>query len=218
MTGDPSVPLSPEHEETFGRLAEQVARDLHLKRVAEAAGGVQQLLGMSPGSTTALELQGDVLRAQGNAKAAREVYRQAMEAEPANADAERKYAELTLQLGQDTWDREALLAGDLERFKGAPHKNAGGAAARSLLFPGLGQLYNGDSELGVVLAVAGLALLTAVMLLVAAPLVDMIQTPQHRAGAPPGFWGWLSLVLLLGLYIYSAYEAYKSSPKPGGKG
>jgi tetratricopeptide (TPR) repeat protein len=219
VTANPSGPLSPEQEETFGRLAEQVARDLHLKRLAEAARGVEQMLELSPESTTALELQGDVLRAQGNTKGAREAYKRALDREPANADAERKYAELALQLGQDAWNREALLAGDLERFKAASGKHAGGAAARSLLFPGMGQLYNGDFELGVVLGVAALILFIPVMLLFVAPLIEVALSPMsHRPAEPPSVWGWLALVLLLGVYMYSAYEAYKSAPRPGAKG
>jgi len=218
VTDNPSAPLSLEEEEIFGRLADETARGLHLNRLEQAAEGVQKLLEMSPESTTALELHGDVLRAQGDIKAARAAYQHALEAEPANADAERKYAELALQLDQATWDRDALLAGDLERFKGAPHKQAGGAAARSLLFPGLGQLYNGDFELGVALALAALLLFIPVMLLFVAPAVALALSPMsHLPAQPPGFWGWLSLVLLLGLYLYSAYEAYQSSPRSGGK-
>ncbi len=209
----------PLDEEVFRQLVEEVARDLHLRRLAEAEQGIRRLLAMSPHSTTALEMQGDVLRAQGKLPAARDAYRQAMAAEPANADAERKYAELSLQLQHDAWDREALMAGDLERFRGAPHKDPTGAAARSLLFPGLGQLYNGDFELGVGLAAAGLALLIAVMSLFVAPLMAaMLGSVAHKAEEPPGLWGYLSLAALLAVYIYSAYEAYKSAPRTGGKG
>jgi tetratricopeptide (TPR) repeat protein len=210
--------LSAVQEETFGQLANQVARDLYLKRLDAAAAGVRQLLEMSPQSTTALELQGDILRAQGQAKAAREIYRQAMQAEPANADAERKYAELSLETQHDLWDREALLAGDLERFRGAPHKSPAGAALRSLLFPGLGQLYNGDSELGVALAAVGLGLFMAVLLLFAEPIITAaLVTLTHKPATAPGVWGWLSLVALLALSCYSAYEAYQAAPQPSGK-
>jgi tetratricopeptide (TPR) repeat protein len=211
-------PLSPLKEETFGQLITEVSRDLHLKRLDAAAAGVRQLLEMSPQSTTALELKGDVLRAQGQPKAARDAYHAAMQAEPANADAERKYAELSLEVQHGVWDREALLAGDLERFRGAPNKSAAGAALRSLLFPGLGQLYNGDSELGVALAVAGLAVLMAVLYLLAEPIVTAAMGFfTHRAATAPGPWGWLALAALLALSGYSAYEAYKSAPKPSGK-
>jgi hypothetical protein len=206
------------NEETFGQLANEVARDLHLKRLDAAAAGVRKLLELSPQSTTALELQGDILRAQGNPKAARDFYHAAMQAEPANADAERKYAELSLEVQHGVWDREALLAGDLERFKGAPHKSAAGAAFRSLLFPGLGQLYNGDSELGILLATVGLALLMVVLLLLAEPITTLAMGfVTHKAATPPSAWGYLSLLALLALSAYSAYEAYKAAPKPSGK-
>jgi tetratricopeptide (TPR) repeat protein len=205
-------------EETFGRLATDVARDLHLKHLDAAAAGVRKLLELSPQSTTALELQGDILRAQGNPKAARDAYHQAMQAEPANADAERKYAELSLEVQHGVWDREALLAGNLDRFKGAPHKSVAGAALRSLLWPGLGQLYNGDFELGTALALAGLALLIPVLLLFAEPIITAaLGTITHKPATAPSLWGWLALLALFSLSAYSAYEAYKSAPKPSGK-
>ena len=214
-----NAPLSPAaQEEAFGRLVPEVSRDLHMKRLDNAAAGVRKLLERSPQSTTALELQGDVLRAQGNSKPARDSYHAAMQAEPANADAERKYAELSLEVQHGMWDREALLAGNLERFRGAPNKSPAGAALRSLLFPGLGQLYNGDSDLGVVLAVAGLAVFMAVLYLLAEPIITTAMGfYTHQAPTAPSGWGWLALAALLALSGYSAYEAYVAAPKPNGK-
>ncbi|HEY3396039.1 MAG TPA: hypothetical protein VGM19_00120 [Armatimonadota bacterium] len=206
---DAPAPLDPE---AFGRLAEEVARDLHFARLAAAAAGVEQLLLRAPESTTAHELHGDVLLAQGDRKAAREAYHHSVELEPANADAERKYAELSLALHQNEFDREALLAGDLERFRGAPHKEPAAAAFRSLLIPGLGQLYNGDFELGITLAIAFLVLLLPTIIYYVSPLVEsMMQPLTHKAAAGPGPLGWLSLLLLLGLYAYSAVQAYRAA-------
>ncbi len=215
MRADSDKPLVTAEEE-FGRLAEQVARALDFGRLPEATQAVARLLKMAPESTTAHELHGDVLRAQGNVQAAREAYRKSMELEPANADAERKYAELTLQVAETQGDRAALLAGDLTKFRGAPHKDPGGAAARSLIFPGLGQLYNGDFELGLGLAVAALVLLVPVLLWWAAPLVEAMLVPMiHRTAEPPGVGGWLSLVALIGVYGYSAVEAYRTARARG---
>ena len=211
MSEQPTDPVSPASEEEVGRLVDQVARDLHYSRLEAAEAGVRQLLELAPESTTAHELHGDVLRARGQASAARQEYRRAVELEPANADAERKYAELALQLSERDRARDAILSGDLERFRGAGRKDPAGAASRSLLFPGLGQLYNGDYELGLGLALAGFGLLAAFLLLFLAPLIESLGSRGAKPG--PGIWGTLSLVALLALYGYSAYQAYRGAPK-----
>lgn len=197
----------------FGALVEQVTRDLHFGRLVPAAETVQQMLEMAPDSTTAHELYGDVLQAQGQPEAAREAYQKALELEPANADAERKFAELSLQAKQAEWDREAMLRGDLEKFRGAPHKEPGPAAVRSALFPGLGQLYNGDFELGIALVIVGFALWAAVLLLFAIPLIELMVAGLggNMIADGPSVWGWLSLVALFIVYGYSIWEAYRAA-------
>lgn len=209
----PSSPSAAFEAEDFGALVEQVARDLHFGRLEPAAETVRRMLEMAPDSTTTYELYGDLLQAQGQAEAAREAYRKALELQPANADAERKFAELSLQAKQTEWDREALISGDLERFRGAAHKNPGPAALRSCLFPGLGQLYNGDFELGVALSAVGFGLLAAVLVLFAMPLIELLVGSLSRniLAEGPSVWGWLSVVALLVVQGYSIWEAYRSA-------
>lgn len=207
----PPARLSPAAEEEFERVVEEVARALHFGKLPQAEQGVRRLLEIAPHSTTAHELHGDVLSALRQTAAAREAYHRALEAEPANADAERKFAELALADGQKHWAAEALLAGDADRFRGAAHKAPSGAALRSMIFPGLGQLYNGDFEIGVVLAGLGLGLLMGVLGWFLAPLV-FSSIPGSRVSEPgPGIWGWLSLIGYLVVYVYSIYEAYSTA-------
>jgi hypothetical protein len=208
--------LSPEQEDEFDKVVERVARALHFGRLDEAKTGVGRLIELSPHSTTAYELQGDVLTALRQTEAARMAYHRALEMEPANADAERKFAELSLQDGKKSWSVEALLAGDMDKVGGASHKGPAGAALRSLVFPGLGQLYNGDFELGVILAAVGLGLLGAVLALLGGPLMDAAiglrlgHAPAHGASAGANVWGWIATVAYTGVYAYSIYEAYVS--------
>jgi hypothetical protein len=208
----PSTEPGPAAQDQFERLVDDVARALHFGHLDQAEQGVRRLLELAPNSTTAHELHGDVLSALRQTVAAREAYHRALEAEPANADAERKFAELALQDGQKHWAAEALLAGDADRFRGAAHKAPAGAAIRSLIFPGLGQLYNGDFELGVVLSVLGLGLGMALLALFLAPMVFSSIGGTKLVNQPgPGVWGWLSLVGFGVVYVYSVYEAYAAA-------
>ncbi|MCE5217986.1 hypothetical protein LLH03_13260, partial [bacterium] len=142
----------------MGRLFETVRRELFLGRTSLAAQAAQELLGSHPDSTTAHELMGDVLAAQGKRSQAKEEYRKALDLEPANADAERKWAQVMLILGEANRTRALLESGRYEEIRGAVHKDPGGAAIRSMFFPGLGQLYNGEYEKGIVTVLVGLPL------------------------------------------------------------
>ena len=203
---------SPAQEEEFERLVEEVARALHFGKLDVAETGVQRLVKLAPDSTSAHELYGDVLWALRQTEVARSEYKRALELEPANADAERKFAELSLQEGKKNWSVDALLAGDDGRFRGAAHKSPTGAALRSVLFPGLGQLYNGDFELGVGLAIAGLGMLMALLGAFVAPYAEMIiGSMAHKVtGSGPSFWGWISAAGYALVYLYSIYEAYQA--------
>ena len=145
-------------EDTFAEQCEAARKALHFHRTQEAAEIVRQLVEESPDSTTAHELMGDVLVAQGKRSGAKDEYKKALELEPANADAERKFAEATLLTGQMDRTHEMLESGDFEGLRGASHKDPGAAALRSVFFPGLGQLYNGEYEKGVIAALLGLPL------------------------------------------------------------
>ncbi len=157
MTPSPGLsgPLEPDE---VGRLFDTVRRALHARRIPNAAEAAEELLEKHPDSTTAHELMGDVLAAQGKRSQAKEEYKRALELEPANADAERKFAELALMVGQSERTRQMLVAGDLEGLRGAVRKENGAAAARSLFFPGLGQLYNGEYERGMATVLAAFPL------------------------------------------------------------
>lgn len=187
------------------RLGETVGRALYFQRLDEAERAVLKLAEVASDSTTTWELRGDVLLAQGKSAEASQAFAKAIELEPANADAERKFAAVQLDLSQTQWEREMLESGDLEQLRGAVRKEPGAAAARSAFFPGLGQVYNGEYEKGVVMFVVAFALLI--------PTVRLLVTwmsPEQTISTLGGVFGYIGLFGFLGLYIYGIYEAYHS--------
>jgi tetratricopeptide (TPR) repeat protein len=189
-------------DEEFGRLLETAQRELRVGNRELAAEISQQLLDAAPQSTSAHELAGDVLAAQGRRAQARDHYRTAMELEPANADAERKYAEAALMLGSAERTRHLMESGRLEELRGATARNPGAAAARSLFFPGLGQLYNGEYEKGIIACVAGLPLLGLGLW----GVTNFIMAASPRATSAPTLTE--HLLGLLGIFGYGVLVAW----------
>jgi len=187
-------------------LCEKLHTALHYGRVDEAEKTARKLLETTPRSTTSWELWGDVLLAQGKLEQASDALKKAVELEPANADAERKYASIQLDLQQAKLERQALESGDLSQFRGAVNKEPGTAAARSALFPGLGQVYNGEYEKGLVMFFVGLALLI--------PAVRLVVTwlsPEQSPSVLITFLGYLGLFGGIALYVFGVYDAYRGS-------
>jgi len=187
-------------------LYEKLHTALHYQRVEEAEETARGLLEVAPRSTTSWELWGDVLLAQGKIEEASNAFKKAVELEPANADAERKYASVQLDLQQAKWQYDALESGDLPQLRGAANKEPGTAAARSALFPGLGQVYNGEYEKGTVMFFVGLALLTLAVRLVATWL-----SPHESLSGLGEFLGYIGLFGGIALYTFGVYDAYRGS-------
>lgn len=147
-------------EDEFQEMYDQALLSLHLKRLDEARETADRMLAARPDSTTAHELAGDVAMASGHLDQAEDEYRKAAEIEPANADAQRKIGEVVLQRRSADFERELMQMQIEDRTqRGMGRAEPEGAAMRSGLFPGLGQLYNGEYEKGAVLAVGGMIFL-----------------------------------------------------------
>lgn len=71
---------------------------------------------------------------------------------------------------------------------GPPQKNEGLAAILSLLFPGLGQLYNGETNKGILFIVVGIVLAITIFL-----IIGIVAYPAFA--------------------IYNIYDAYSSAKK-----
>ncbi len=196
----------PMGEMERGHLYEKLRTALHYQRVEEAEKTASELLEVAPRSTTSWELWGDVLLAQGKIEEASDAFKKAVELEPANADAERKYGSVQLDLHQAEWQRQVLESGDLSQFRGAANKEPGTAAARSALFPGLGQVYNGEYEKGLIMFFVGLALLILAVRLVATWL-----SPHETLSTLGVLLGYFGLFGGIALYIFGVYDAHRGS-------
>ena len=199
-------------DEALARLYDSVRRELRGGHVTLAAEAAAQILAAGPDSTSSHELMGDVLAAQGKRNQAKEEYQRALALEPANADAERKYAELALFIGQTQRTRELLESGEL---RGAVRKDSGAAAARSLFFPGLGQLYNGEYEKGMATVLAAFPLFGllvwgfAALIGAASPREPVPMTPLTTGATIIGMVGYTCLL------AWSVWDAYRGGTSGG---
>ena len=109
MADEPGLSAELE-EEAYSRLCDEVSLHLRLGRLTMAEAAVRQLLERWPERTTAQERAGDLALAQGKIASARQHYRRALELEPANADAERKYGLALVTLTADERRRELINA------------------------------------------------------------------------------------------------------------
>ncbi|MCX7597990.1 MAG: tetratricopeptide repeat protein [Armatimonadetes bacterium] len=193
-------------DEEFEKLYDDARLALHVKRTEEALEIAQRLVGARPTSTTAHELLGDVKAALGQLEEAEQEYRLAAELEPANADAHRKLGAVVLQRKSAEF-QQRMLEMQLEdrTLRGAPHPEAEGAAVRSGLFPGLGQLYNGDYEKGAALAAGGM-----ITLGLAVNGVFGLISPETGHGREV-FYLVLGGIGYLAIYVYSIWDAIRTA-------
>jgi tetratricopeptide (TPR) repeat protein len=213
-------------EEEFDGLYDKARMALHLGRVEEARDIASSMVAARPESTTAHELMGDVLALLNKLPEAEAEFRHASELEPANADAQRKLGEIVLRRAAPSFDRLLLEADLADRSHRGAHKpDAQAAALRSALFPGLGQLYNGDYELGLALAGIGIVLLGISLTGLAGAFPGVlgdIFTKHSRELPPPSPYGWAEMIVGgLGytvLYFYAIWEASRTAREEAGAG
>lgn len=212
----------------FVRLSDQAALDLRVGRIESAWTATQKLLEGWPESTSAQELAGDVALAQGKVALARQHYQAAMRLEPANIDAERKYAmALVTQTPEER--REALLAGGIANpsARASESRKPLNAVLNALLFPGMGQLYNREQEKG--LAMIGTAAVSLICLLyVLLPYFSAQLTIRradssmrarvegaHEVLSNMGVGSWLlvgiAIAVYVGLYLWGIYDAWQQA-------
>lgn len=229
MSDEPGFPTPEEEarEQEFTRLADQVGLQLRLGHIDQAWRHSQDLLKGWPASTTGQELAGDVALAQGKVALAREHYQQALELEPANADAERKYG-LALVTQTPEERRQAFLEGviaDPTAHRASTRKPLN-AVLNALLFPGLGQLYNRQHEKGLAF-VAGGAVAVIFLLYLLIPYASasyamrapeatraQLRTAQealNEMGASHWLLVALAVIVYVGLYMWGIYDAWRES-------
>ncbi len=218
-------------EEEMNRLFLTARLLLRQGRLDDLQAVIDQLQERRPENSEVLELQGDLLRRRGKRKPAQEAYQHAFALDSTNADAERKFAELALFIGEEeraVRQQQALVE---EPGKSRPQpRNPIIAALYSCLFPGFGQLYNREHEKGLVM-LGGAAVI--VMLLINALLIVPLQKIGHemksrggldfgeqlavwheQLGTLPG-WQWMLIILgilcLAAVQLYSIVEAFRTA-------
>jgi len=227
MSGPDSRPADDvDREITLGKLYIQARRALGRGEVERAARLAGQVVELAPDATSTEELLGDVAMAEKRYGEARAHYRRALEIEPANVDAERKYGEAVLVLS-----RGERLRTRLEEVAEAPEwyqrsRKIPWVAAFYSIIPGLGQIYNRQYEKGLALIAGALILLSWVLSQVisyySAGLIVEAGRPNgkldaERARQVVEAWGpltWtlmvLAVIVYLGLWVYSILDAYRT--------
>ena len=215
-----------EREIALGKLYTQARRALSQGRVQRAMELAGEASLAAPDATSTEELLGDVAMAQKRYSEARAHYKRALEIEPANIDAERKYGEAVLVLSRSERVRRRVEEvaedpGKYTRFRKIPW-----VAAFYSVIPGLGQIYNRQYEKGMALVAAALILLALILSqLVSYSSASLIAESARRSGKlnteraqqVVDAWGpltWtlvgLAIAVYLGIWIYSILDAYRT--------
>jgi TM2 domain-containing membrane protein YozV len=158
-----------------------------------AEDSVRSALELAPGDAAALELYGDILQSVGRVDDSAFAYQRAMEADPARKSAEKKYAELAL-----LQNRSVLYLAE-EHIPRSPLV----AVLFSAVFPGAGQLYNGDMVKGIVTAAVTLALVLAIFF-------SPWGIPSQKTEQVPASLVVLILILCI-VYIFAVIDANLSA-------
>ncbi len=227
-SNDAVDPDSVELERRLKRL------DMRLSagHIEEAQKLAQELVADFPESTSAHEMYGDVYIAAGDSAEARKHYRKAMELEPANADAERKFGAALINMS-DTERRRKMIQ---DLVTGADEHSVGSrrplnATILALVFPGFGQLYNREHEKGIIaFVIASVLVILLFHWLVLTPWEMVVtrsgdekltfteqlnQAQQVISTMPWTYWVLVVgvLLLLLGIYLYGVWDAYTTARK-----
>ncbi len=212
------------------QLAKGLSRSQLLLATGDTAGAEKLARGLVeqyPESTSVHEHLGDVYYAKGKSAQARRHYKRALQLEPANADAERKFATALLNVSQDERRRQMVreLTSGTNDYRLSARRPLNAALA-ALLFPGLGQLHNRQHEKG--LAIFAAAAILIMMLfyglvlnpweIVARQSPDKSLTFHEQAHLarealshmPGSYWALLicGAIAYLAGYAYCIYDAY----------
>ena len=164
----PSTPQERQQAETILRECYALRRR---ERFGEALAKCREALNLVPADAAALEMYGDLLQGVARTNEALAAYKRATEADSARASAERKYGDLLMR--QQQWNEV-----DTEEVP----KNPVAAAALSMLFPGAGQIHNGEKLKGAVLLTCAALCVAAVLYLTR----DKMAYAPSQIKPPPG--------------------------------
>ena len=161
----------------------------------EAENSVRRAIDLVPKDAAALELYGDIFQSVGRVDDAAFCYQRALEADPGRKTSEKKYAELALLQNR---------AVHLLREEHIPRSPLV-AVLFSAVFPGAGQLYNGDTLKGAITAVLTLILVVAIFW-------SPWGIPSQKTEQIPS--SVIALILLMAMvYLWSVIDANLSAKR-----
>lgn len=222
----PSGQTDPgESAQAVERAVRNAAIFLRRGDISSAESECRAAADIAPNDPAVLELLGDILLARGDRAAARDSYKRATELSPGASSPETKYARLVLNLGEEEF--EAKRRQELDARRSGAASNSGStvvATLASMLWPGLGQWYNGETTKAIILAVVyGLIVL---VLLATGDLVRLMtlffghRTAQHGqvAGeqisvAAGLLWGGAAMAWLYAVIDAPLRASQKAKPK-----
>ena len=198
--------------------------------LAAAEKAARKLVEVCPDSTSAHEQLGDVLYAMGNSAQARRHFKRAMEIEPANADAERKFAAALVNISPAERRRQMIrqLTTGSEDHAVSPRRPLNAVLA-AIAFPGMGQLYNRQYEKGLAIFAAEAVLLILLFNgIVLSPWAtvahqsadriitrsDQMHAVQQLLASSPLTHRLLiiiGIIIYLAAYIYCIYDAHTTA-------
>lgn len=191
------------------RLLAEAFQRIRLERYEEATAKIAEAKALAPDHPLVVEMEGDLAFARRRFREAEALYRRAHELDPGNAKIEEKFATAILKIHEpelllhDIPDDVDLIWG--KRRPRPPFSSA----LLSLLFPGVGQLYNGEVVKGWSLVAVGAALWTT---LIYAWCYAIVKHLPYDAGTIIGgmFHGWYAFftILFLLAWLYSIGDAF----------
>ncbi|MHB9026889.1 MAG: RING finger protein [Armatimonadota bacterium] len=204
-------PQQPPTDTSLDRLLAEIYLRLRQEQFDEAQTRLAQAKELAPGHPAVLEIEGDLFFARRRYRDAEAVYRQAFQADPANAKLEEKYATALIKVHEPEYNMHAIP--DEDSIWGNKVKRPVTASALlSALLPGLGQWYNGE-------IIKGGALIVVSVMLFGAEISYVMQSYSHlhKQGLPfsmgglfgPLFTGGSLFVifLMLAVWVYSIIDA-----------
>lgn len=205
----------PEREDKAERLLSEAVlwRTRGVPEKAEAL--CLEAIAIYPEDPNAHELHGDMLQLLGEIEKAQEEYKETLRLSPHKPSAETKYAQGILALAAEK-ERKAVLESKnpdaILKMVAAETKKSNPTVSfiYSLIIPGTGQIHNGVKEKGYII----LGIWAVLLMIFLFPIVELILQDMGAGNyAQSTFWGSLGLLLICGIDIYSAVEAFLTAQK-----
>lgn len=173
------------------------------------------------------EQMGDLLTSQSKWEEARAAFGKAHELDAARASAEKKFAQMTLRVADEKALAKLGVSGGAGLDALAPlepiaPRKPGLALISSMLLPGLGQFYNGETNKGIIcLGIYAASLILARLLPDSTRLMEKFTYTIANRPTPGGAVSispllWLLLAVSFAVWAYSVVDAAMGAGKTGG--